>query len=724
MSSENIQVPGMPPINIQIGEKKKETIYSEKWMRKNIKNDDDLKHFIKSLLVHHKVVKGLFIPKNEVDNDSTPDKTTKKNGNHTDENDNTLTKIKNKYKKFFKFKYNIIKNEKGTLGVSIDTSSKDVKNKKITSIPEYLGANCLSSSKKNSISHPRKWKIQLICKFTDLPNTKNLLIDMENSNILSEDYSLLLSEELCDDNSGTCSITKEPSNEILQYYNTIIKNIEKILKDNDTLGDFFPTLIQDINLVVEGVPSVADIVVKLLSLSTFDKCEETELHRLLTDLQVGNISPDTPDNKAKIIILLSLYDNTVDTETIQQISSLITTPINQPDIMAIIRNYIQHITLNIKDNKIKELVQQIPAHLKEYQNNSSCRAKINEGVAELNKSISNTTQHLSGGVSAIVSENVKTFNDAMPESAKIIVESVTRANATHDDDHDNFVKSILALLNPKKEDSKEVSKKKEENGEKKTEEVIQEPFGENKNEENKTEEVTQEPFGELVIGKNNEPFGELVIGKNNEPFGELVIGKNNEPFGELVIGKNNEQFGELIIGKNNEPFGELVKGKNNDLTKSDFVDISPICKNKLKALISEYTKNKNSLIKYINKNTNLLNLSNDKISRLKKRIEGLVGKLYGIHRLSLLGDPSESCNAFPEWNITHKEWFEREKNEIQPIIDKYNMDLKSTIDGYNLNPPNSEEDDQRLDVNKFKFNGGKKNLLLEIGQNDIEYETI
>ena len=193
---------------------------------------------------------------------------------------------------------------------------------------------------------------------------------------------------------------------------------------------------------------------------------------------------------------------------------------------------------------------------------------------------------------------------------------------------------------------------------------MEEPFGENKKEENKTE----------------------------EPFGELVIGKKEEPI--------------------QEPFGELVKGnsKNNDLTKSDFVNIPPKCEQGFNALINEYSQAKRILFEYNNK---YKEKETKHIKMLKKMIESVVTRLYGIHRFSLEGNLRDLCDAFPTWNDAHKEWFKREKNEIQPIIDEYNLYLKEHT-----------EENETLDINAFKFNGGKKNILLEIGQNDIEYGTI
>jgi hypothetical protein len=744
MSIENIQVSAtqtQAPINIQIGERKPETLYSKRWMRENITKDDEFGDFIKSLFVQYDVVKGLFIPnKTDVKRD----------------NKKTIETIKERFINFFDFKYNVVNKENTAIGVSVIKKLKPstkMNVKIIDSSPEYLGAKCLLSSKKNSSSSSRKWKIQLICKFKNSQRTRDLLgKKMKSSNILKNDYTLLLSEEICDDNNGPCSITKEPSNEILQYYNIIIKNSQTLLKDEKKIGTYLPNIIEDIKLVVEMVPSVADIVVKLLSSSTFNECDETELSRLLSGINMPDLKPDTPDNKAKIIILLSLYENNVDPDTIQEISGLFT-PINRDEIMPTIKNYVQQITLKIKDEKIKELVKKIPTRIQEYQTNSSCQSKINEGLTEFNKSVSNNTTAVNNFLSTNIqnAQNAlggatETLKDATPDVVKksitqIVENIIPQTNTNDDDDHDNFVKSILALLNTsgsdedeeenkKKEqgvddlviDENNANIKKEENGENKTEE----PFGENKKEENKTEEPfeenkkdgkkeepIEEPFGEnKKDGKKEEPI--------QEPFGELIIGKKEEPiqepFGELIIGKKEEPiqepFGELVIGENKteEPFGELVKGKNNDLTKSDFVNIPPKCEQGFNALINEYSQAKKILFEYNNK---YKEKETKHIKMLKKMIESVVTRLYGIHRFSLDGNLRDLCDAFPTWNEAHKEWFKREKNEIQPIIDEYNLYLKE----------HSEENDT-LDINAFKFNGGKKNILLEIGENDIEYGTI
>jgi hypothetical protein len=580
MSTEYIQVPGtssQAPINIQITQPQKETKYSKKWIHKKITNDIELGNFIKSLFVQHDVVKGLFIPIESLSNAQPRD---------TDDDDEPLNKIKKQYAKFFNFTYNIVKNKSNsTIGFSVIKKLKSKSSKiNVNSIgdnQEYLGAKCLTSSKKNSLIPPRKWKIQLMCKFTDTPETRDLLSEL-NSNILTEDYSLLLSEEICDDNNGPCSITKEPSNEILQYYNNIIQNTENLLKDKDTtkLGTFLPTIIEEIKLVVGGIPSVADIIVKLLSFSTFDECANTELKRLLSGINMSNVTVDTidtADNKAKIIILLSLYDDNVDPKKIQEISNLMN-PINQVDIMATIRNYIQQITLNSDDQTIKDLVTQLPTRIQEYQTNSSCQSKINDGLTEFNKSVSNNTTVANNFLSMNMQKAkdalggaTETINDAIPdvvkEPTKKIVENIIPTN-TNQEDHDNFVKSILALLNTPTSDEVRNTPTKNENNEETNMEEKQDderkdlPFGELVMSEKDTH--PDEEFGKLVIGEKDEPFGELVIGEKDEPFGELMIGETGESFGELVIGEKDEQFGELVIGKKDEPFGELVIGKKDE----------------------------------------------------------------------------------------------------------------------------------------------------------------
>ena len=719
MSGESIQVQAtstQAPINIQIGEIPKKTIYSDKWMKTNIKNDNDLGNFIKSLFVQHDVVKGLFIPTNTISNTQTRD---------TDD-DNTIATIKDQFAKFFNFKYNIVKNkEKSTIGVSLIKKFKPSKKMKVKdSSQDYLGAKCLSSSKKNLRSPPRKWKIQLICKFKDTQDTRDLLHGMK-SNVLNDEYSLILSQEICDDNNGPCSLTKEPSNEILQYYNNIIKNTEDLLKDKDTtkLGTFLPKIIDEITLVVEGVPSVADMIVKLLSLSTFDKCEKTELNRILSLVNLTNVTqdtPDTPDDKAKTIILLSLYDANVKSETIQEISDLII-PINQYDIMAITRNYIQQITNNNSiDQNIKELVKEIPTRIQEYQTNSSCQSRINEDLTKFNKSVSNNTTVVNDFLSTnsqkvkdALGQGLETIKEKTPEFVKDpikkMVENIIPTN-TNRDGHDNFVRSILALLNTPTSDENEQEKEENEDDEQEKEE---------EKEENKDDEQEkEESFGELVLSTNNENDKE----EREEQFGELVLGTNNENTKENDKEEREEQFGELVLGKNNEntkendkeeekeeQFGELVFGKNNDLIERDFIGISSKCKPTFRTNLFDYSASKRRLwSKYDNYKT-----TNTPIIKLKKVIEAVVRKLYGIHSFSLNGNLRESCDAFPDWNKEHEQWFQQEKNEIQPIIDEYNLYLKQ-----------HPKEGETLEINHFKFNGGKNNQHLEIGQNDIEYGTI
>ena len=581
MSTEYIQVPGtsgQSQINIQITQPQKKTKYSKEWIHKKITNEKELGHFITSLFVQHDVVKGLFIP--------IPIETLSNAQPGDTDDDEPLNKIKKQYAKFFNFTYNIVKNKDNTtIGVSVIKKSKSKSSKiNVNSIGdnrEYLGAKCLTSSKNNSRIPPRKWKIQLICKFTDTPETRDLLSELD-SNILTTDYSLLLSEEICDDTNGPCSITKEPSNEILQYYNNIITNTENLLKDTNELGTFFPKIIEEFNLVVEGVPSVADIIVKLLSssTSTFDKCTKTEVRRLLSNINMPNVTLDTldnPDNKAKIIILLSLYDDNVDPKTIQEISNLIE-PINRDEIMPTIKNYVDQIIKN--DPTKKELVNQLPTRIQEYQTNSSCQSKINDGLTEFNKSVSNNTTVVNNFLSTNIQKaqdalggTTDTLKDATPALVKEpitkIVENIIPTN-TNREDHDNFVKSILALLNTSSSDEvrntpTKNEKNEETNREEKKDEGKDEPFGELVIGEvigEKDEEQEKEPFGELAIGENDEPFGELAIGENDEPFGELVIGEKDDPFGELVIGEKDDPFGELVIGEKDEPFGELVIGEN------------------------------------------------------------------------------------------------------------------------------------------------------------------
>jgi hypothetical protein len=578
MSTEYIQVPGtssQAPINIQITQPQpppppKETNYSKKWLHKKITNDVELGHFIKSLFIQYGVVKGIFIPINAVNNSQPRD---------TDD-ENQLNTIKKQYAKFFNFTYNIVKNKDNTtIGVSVIKKLKSKSSKiNVNSInhnKEYLGAKCLtssSSSKKNSRIPPRKWKIQLMCKFTDTPETRDLVSELD-SNILSDDYTLLLSEEICDDNSGPCSITKEPSNEILQYYNNIIKNTENLLKDTNELGTFFPKIVEDFNLVVEGIPSVADIIVKLLSFSSFDKCAKTELHNILSDINMPNVTLDTldnADNKAKIIILLSLYDDKVDPTIIQEIGDLII-PINQNDIMGTIINYIQQITLKSDDQAINVLVKQIPTRIKEYQTNSSCQSKVNESLTEFNKSVSKNTTVANNFLSTNIQNAqdalggaTETINDALPDVVKEpitkIVENVIPTN-TNREDHENFVKSILALLNPSSSN-----------------EVRNIPTINEKNEEReepKKEEEKVEPFSELVIGEKEEEMVEPKKKEEKDEESEKIkeLEKEEEmikPFGELVIGEKEEErvepFGELVIGEKEEekiePFGELVIGEN------------------------------------------------------------------------------------------------------------------------------------------------------------------
>ena len=581
----NIPVPGVPPINIQIGEIKKETIYSKKWIEENIKKRPELVNFILSLFIQHDVVKGLFIPTQD---DSSIASATKKETREKD--DNLLKKIKEQYKNFFKFSYNIVKNDDKTIGVSVvkPLKKKDKQKYRTPTKDDYLGAKCASSSQKKSITHtqPRKWKIQLICKFSDTKNTREILKKI-SSDILINDYTLLLSEELCHDNNGPCSITKEPSNEILQYYNGIIRNTELLLKNIELVGDFFPTLIDSIQLVVEGVPSVADIAVKLQSpSSTFNKCEEIELDNMLDKIKMDPTNLDTPENKAKVIILLSLYDDTtVDDAVIDTIRGLIQklTPADNPppnrDLNYFINHYVEQLLSNTTisgDAKLKTAVENILIRLDEYRTNSSCQATFNKGVSEVNNSVSELNKGLSDNAKKMneaIGKGIETMNetikDRSPEVVKDSIENVEQiiSPTVNYDDNDNFVKAILMLVN---NTSREVSVTKtkenissidiEEDTTKETTNEKEEPISQN------TDPLIgekEEPFGELVIGEKEEPFGELVIGEKEEPFGELAIGEKEEPFGELAIGEKEEPFGDLVIGEKEEPFGELVIGQNN-----------------------------------------------------------------------------------------------------------------------------------------------------------------